>query len=308
MPARRASAIRPEQFATFGQLLRFLRQRAGLTQRELSIAVGYSESQMSRLEQNQRAPDPAALAARFVPALHLETEPEWAARLLELGAATRAEGPPEELALAVEAPLSPNNLPIQLTRFIGRDAELAEIQQLFSDGARLLTLTGPGGTGKTRLALEAAVGLLAAFPDGAWWVELAPLADPALIPQTVAAVLGLKEEPDRPILATLTDHLHRKRALLILDNCEHLIQANARFAEAVLRACPQVCLLASSRELLGVSGERAFSVPSLRTPEPNEPVPPERLRQYEAVRLFLDRAAATAPQFAFERAPFLRRH
>jgi predicted ATPase len=297
MPARRPSAIQPEQFTTFGQLLRFLRQRAGLTQRELSIAAGYSESQMSRLEQNQRAPDQAALAARFVPALHLETEPEWAARLLELGAASRAAGQPEELAPAGEASFSPNNLPVQLTSFIGREAELAEIRQLFSGGARLITLTGPGGTGKTRLALEAAVTLLVAFPDGVWWVELAPLADPALIPQTVASVLGLKEEPDRPVLATVTDHLRHKRVLLILDNCEHLVQAAARLAEAVLRACPSVSLLPTSRELLGVGGERAFSVPSLRSPEPNEPLSPDRLRQYAAVRLFLDRAAATAPRF-----------
>src|SRR5579859_190042 len=118
MSTRRASAIQPEQFATFGQILRFLRQRSGLTQRELSIAVSYSESRMSRLEQNQRAPDEAALAARFVPALHLDNEPAWAARLLELGAASRAEGRAEEPAPAGEAPLSPNNLPIQLTSFI----------------------------------------------------------------------------------------------------------------------------------------------------------------------------------------------
>jgi len=298
MPARRASAIQPEQFETFGQILRFLRQRAGLTQRELSIAVGYSESQMSRLEQNQRAPDEAALAARFVSALQVEAEPEWAARLLELGAASRAEGRPEEPAPAAEAPLAPNNLPVQLTNFIGREAELAEVRQLLRGGARLVTLTGPGGTGKTRLALEAAVGLLAAFPDGVWWVELAPLTDPALIAQTVAAVLGVREEPDRPILATLTDHLRRKRALLIIDNCEHIIQACARFCEAVLRACPQVGLLASSRELLGVGGERAFSVPSLRIPEPDAGLSPDHLGQYEAMRLFLDRAASTAPRFA----------
>jgi|SRR5579859_1350881 len=298
MSTRRASAIQPEQFATFGQILRFLRQRAGLTQRELSIAVGYSESQMSRLEQNQRAPDEAALAARFVPALHVESEPEWAARLLELGAASRAEGSAEELAPSATVPASPNNLPVQLTSFVGRETELAEVRKQLADGARLVTLTGPGGTGKTRLALEAASGLLAASPDGVWWVELAPLADPSLIPQTVAAALGVKEEPGRPVLATLTDHLRHKRVLLILDNCEHVIQAAAKLAEDVLRGCPQVCLLASSRELLGVGGERALLVPSLRSPAPDEPLSPDRLREFEAVRLFLDRAAATAPRFA----------
>ena len=297
MSARR-TAIQPDQFATFGQLLRFLRQRAGLTQRELSIAVGYSESQMSRLEQNQRAPDEAALAARFVPALHLESDPSWAARLLELGEASRLAGSTQEAPSGSEAPLAPNNLPVQLTSFIGRAVELAEIRRLLMDGARLLTLTGPGGTGKTRLALQAAAGLLQSFPDGIWWVELAPLADPALVPQTVAAVLGLKEEPGLPMLATLTEHLRRKRVLLILDNCEHLIEGCAQLAEVVLRAGAHVGVLATSRELLGVAGERAFAVPSLRTPEPNAALPVEKLRQYEAVRLFLDRAEATAPQFA----------
>src|SRR5260370_38346115 len=106
MPTRRTSAIQPEQFTTFGQLLRFLRHRAGLTQRELSIAVGYSESQMSRLEQNQRAPDQAALAARFVPALSLDTEPEWAARLLALGSTSHVEVPAEEPAVIPAVPLS----------------------------------------------------------------------------------------------------------------------------------------------------------------------------------------------------------
>jgi transcriptional regulator with XRE-family HTH domain len=119
MPARRPSVIQPDQFATFGQLLRFLRQRAGLTQRELSIAVGYSESQLSRLEQNQRAPDEAALAARFVPALHVDHEQGWTARLLELGAASHAEGQPAEPTPAADIPLSPHNLPAQLTSFIG---------------------------------------------------------------------------------------------------------------------------------------------------------------------------------------------
>jgi predicted ATPase/transcriptional regulator with XRE-family HTH domain len=304
MPASRTSAIQPDQFGTFGQLLRFLRQRAGLTQRELSIAVGYSESQISRLEQNQRAPDHAALAARFLPALHVDKEPNWAARLLELGAASHAEGQPDEPAPAADIPLSPHNLPAQLTSFIGRERELAEIKQLlapdFSDmggEVRLLTLTGHGGTGKTRLALQAATALLMSFTDGVWWVELAPLTDPALIPQAVTSVLGLKEEPDRPLLATLINHLHGKRALLILDNCEHLIQASAQFADAVLRGCPHVRLLASSREMLGVAGERALVVPSLLTPEPRAALSVDAMRNYDAVRLFVARASTTAPHF-----------
>ena len=299
MPVPRASAIQPDQFTTFGQLLRFLRQRAGLTQRELSIAAGYSESQMSRLEQNQRAPDPAALAARFVPALHLETEPAWVARLLELGADARAKAQPEQPASGNGIPSTPHNLPAQLTSFIGREAELVQVRQLMAGGTRLLTLTGPGGTGKTRLAVQAATELLEQYPDGAWWVELAPVVDSALIPQTVAAVVGLKEELDRPLLTTLVDHLRRQRSLLILDNCEHLIQAAAQFAEGLLQACPEVSILATSREILGVPGERPFLVPPLTTPAPRAIIAAADLLKYEAVRLFVERAAFVAPDFVF---------
>jgi non-specific serine/threonine protein kinase len=308
MPGKRIPAIQPDQFATFGQLLRFLRQRAGLTQRELSIALGYSDSQISRLEKNQRAPDQATLAARFVPALRLEHEPAWAARLLELAAAARTDprlDPADDLPPVADAPVSPHNLPAQLTSFIGRERELAELHRLLTAGendhaptTRLLTLTGHGGTGKTRLAVQAARAALMAFPDGVWWLELAPVTEPALIPQTLAAVLGLQEEPDRPLLATLVHHLRRKRVLLILDNCEHLIQACAHFSEALLRDCPQVSTLATSRELLGVGGERAFSVPSLAVPERQASLSPADLQRYDAVRLFLARAATAAPNFA----------
>jgi len=190
MPAPHARAIEPQQFTTFGQLLRFLRQRAGLTQRELSIAVGYSESQLSRLEQNQRAPDETALAARFVLALRLETEPEWVARLLELGAASRVEGPVEEPPAPASAPLSPHNLPVQLTSFVGREKELAEVRQLLTGGARLLTLTGAGGSGKTRLALSVAGEVRPHFADGAWLADLTALSDPAMVLPRVAAIVG----------------------------------------------------------------------------------------------------------------------
>jgi transcriptional regulator with XRE-family HTH domain len=160
----RASTITPEKFTTFGELLRFLRRKANLTQRELSIAVGYSESQISRLEQNERAPEEATLAARFVPALYIDDEPQWVARLLELGAATHSHAPeadsPQPIA---EANPTPHHVPIQLTSFIGREKEITEIEQLLSEGersVRLLTLTGPGGCGKTRLALQAASGMI----------------------------------------------------------------------------------------------------------------------------------------------------
>ena len=297
----RTAAVTPEQFTTFGELLRFLRRKADLTQRELSIAVGYSESQISRLEQNERAPEEATLAARFVPALYIEDEPQWVARLLELGVATRFHAPKADAPQPIaEARATLHNLPIQLTSFIGRDKEITEINRLLSEGegsVRLLTLTGHGGCGKTRLALQSASGLLDDFCDGVWLIELAPLADPALVPQTVAAVLGLKEEQGRPLLSTLTDRLRGKRILLILDNCEHLVQASAQLADALLHACPDVHILATSREMLGVSGERALVVPSLSMPDPHESPSVELLNQYEAVKLFAERARTVMPGF-----------
>jgi predicted ATPase len=293
----RTSIITPEKFASFGELLRFLRRKADLTQRELSIAVGYSESQISRLEKNERAPEEATLAARFVPALYIEDEPQWVARLLELGASTHAHtSEADALQPIAEAKPTPHNLPIQLTSFIGREKEINEIKGHISK-ARLVTLTGPGGCGKTRLALQAASELLDGFPNGLWLIELAPLADPMLVPQTVATVLGVKEELSHSILLTLTDHLLGKKLLLILDNCEHLIQASAQFSEALLRACPDLRILASSREMLGVAGEREFHVPSLSTPDPRKTMPMEDMMNYEAVRLFIDRAATVMPNF-----------
>ncbi len=148
-----------------------------------------------------------------------------------------------------------HNLPIQLTSFIGRERELAELKPLLLT-AHLLTLTGPGGTGKTRLALWLAADALESFADGVWLVELAPLADPGLVPQTVAATLGLRDQPGRAVLEVLLDYLRSKSVLLVLDNCEHLIAACAQLAETLLRAVPGLRILASSREALGVAGAR----------------------------------------------------
>jgi predicted ATPase/class 3 adenylate cyclase len=197
----------------------------------------------------------------------------------------------------------PNNLPIQLTSFVGRARELEELQALLLAN-RLLTLTGPGGTGKTRLALSLAADVLERFADGVWLVELAPLADPTLVPQTVAAALGVREQPGRPILDVLLDSLRPKALLLVLDNCEHLIATCAQVAETLLRAAPSLQLLASSREALGVAGETVFRVPSLPLPDPVQPGQPDdhdrelaALAQNDCVRLFVERAAASSPPF-----------
>jgi non-specific serine/threonine protein kinase len=142
-----------------------------------------------------------------------------------------------------------------------------------------------------------AVELMAAYSEGVRLIELAPLSDPALLPQAVASALGLREDTVRPTLATLTDFLSTRSLLLILDNCEHVLEACAQLAEALLRACPNVCILASSREALGVAGEAPFRVPSLRAPDIRRLPPIETLAHYEAVRLFVERAAAVLPGF-----------
>jgi predicted ATPase/class 3 adenylate cyclase len=193
----------------------------------------------------------------------------------------------------------PHNLPIQLTSFVGRERELAELKSLLVS-SRLLTLTGPGGTGKTRLALRLAAEELESFAAGVWLVELAPLADPALVPHTVAATLGVQDQPGRSILDVLRDFLRAKALLLLLDNCEHLIEACAQLAETLLRAAPGLRILASSREALGIAGETAYRVPSLPVPDPAQPEQPldlESLARNDCVRLFVERATAALPPF-----------
>jgi predicted ATPase/class 3 adenylate cyclase len=191
----------------------------------------------------------------------------------------------------------PNNLPQQVTSFIGREKELVEIKALL-ERSRLVTLTGSGGCGKTRLALQAAADLLDVSGDGVWLVELASLTDPGLVPRTVAGPLGVSEEPGEDLTQALADALKAKRLLLVLDNCEHLLDASARLADALLRGCPHVLLLATSREGMGISGELTYQVPSLSLPDPKRDATPEALVHFEAVRLFIERALFHQPQFA----------
>jgi predicted ATPase/class 3 adenylate cyclase len=187
----------------------------------------------------------------------------------------------------------PNNLPIQVTSFVGREKEIAEVKQLFST-AYLLTLMGSGGAGKTRLSLHVAAEVLDTFKNGAWFIELASLSDPALVPFTIASTLGLREEPGRPLIMTLIDWLRDKESLLILDNCEHLVEACAKLADEILHASRATRILATSREALGISGESIYRVPSLQTPSPEEKMD---LEQYAAVRLFIDRATQSLSTF-----------
>ncbi|HEX2515206.1 MAG TPA: tetratricopeptide repeat protein, partial [Chloroflexota bacterium] len=198
-----------------------------------------------------------------------------------------------------------SNLPAQLTSFVDREEEVTALRQLLTaeepaPGARqrLLTLTGPGGCGKTRLALEVAALLVPHFPDGVWLVELAPLAEPDLVPQLVATTLGVEEEAGRSLTETLIDHLRSRQALVVLDNCEHLLPACATLLSQLLGACPQLRVLATGRERLRIVGERVWPVSTLSVPDEGATITPELLKRSPAVELFLDRAAAVAPEFA----------
>ncbi len=282
--------VKLNTFTTFGDLLRYLRRRADLTQTELSIAVGYSHAQISRLERNHRLPDPLTLAARFIPALGLENEPDIVARLLALAT-------PSEAQRTSPAPASPtHNLPLEVSRFFGRESEITQLTEHLAQH-RLVTLIGAGGVGKTRLSLQVARQVLGEFPDGVWFIELADLNDPALFSQSLAATLGVRELPGTPILTLVSEFLRARRLLLILDNCEHLIQACAKLADTLLHSALDVRILATSREPFGIPGEVPFRVPSLSTPNPHDHLSIETLGQYDAIRLFVERGGAVLPGF-----------
>jgi predicted ATPase/DNA-binding SARP family transcriptional activator len=191
-----------------------------------------------------------------------------------------------------------HNLPVPTTSFVGREREIAEVRQLLEHD-RLVTLTGAGGCGKTRLAMRVADDLVEEYPDGVWWVELAALSDPVLVCPTVAGVLGVREQPGCTLEATLVAVLRSKHLLLLLDNCEHLAAICARHVETLLHACPGLHCLVTSREALGIAGETTWIVPSLSVPPPQSPVGDcaSHVAQYEAVRLFTERAAAALPAF-----------
>jgi predicted ATPase/DNA-binding SARP family transcriptional activator/DNA-binding CsgD family transcriptional regulator len=185
--------------------------------------------------------------------------------------------------------VNPSNLPVSRTSFIGREREISRIKDLL-EKTGLLTLTGVGGSGKTRLALEAARDSLELYPDGVWMVSLAPIADPELVPQTAARIFEVREQPNRSLAEALTATLTEKDLLLVLDNCEHLVEAVARLCETLLDGCPGLRVLATSRELLGVGGEVSWTVPALSLPDPDEEPVVEDLQESESVRLFVDRA------------------
>jgi predicted ATPase len=190
-----------------------------------------------------------------------------------------------------------HNLPNELSSLVGREHDVRRAQEVLGT-SRLLTLLGTGGVGKTRLARHIAAEVLADYRDGVWLVELAALAEPAAVPQAVAAVLGVREQPGRTLLDTLTDALHAQDLLLVLDNCEHLVDACATLADRLLRACSGLRILATSREALGLIGEATWQVAPLAVPDLERLPGVEELSCYPSVRLFVERAKLVAPDFA----------
>lgn len=203
---------------------------------------------------------------------------------------TKGDGEPNR------ASRSKHNLPYQLTSFVGREQEIAQLQELVT-AHRLVTLTGAGGAGKTRLAIEVASRLLDAFPDGVWLVELAALSDSRLVPQAVAQALEVNEQPTRPVIETLSNYLDSKKLLLVLDNVEQLLQGCAHLVDEIVRRSPDITMLVTSRERLGMTGELTYRVPSLTVPGTSGALTLETVSRYEGVRLFAERAKLVRPDF-----------
>lgn len=279
--------------ASFGDLLRQYRQAAGLTQERLAERAGLSIHGIQKLEGGVTHPY-RDTANRLASALQLKGEEEhqlWAAvQPVQRRATVRAEAEPG---------LVRRKVPLALSSFVGREHELSEVHQLLGT-TRLLTLTGAAGIGKTRLGLEVARGLeQEASSLQVALVELAALTDPALVPSSVARALEVNEQQGRPLLETITEAVAARRLLLVLDNCEHLVDASAEVAETLLRSCSDLRILATSRQPLGVVGEVSWRVPSLALLwRPSYDASAEEVTRSEAVRLFMERARAALPGFA----------
>lgn len=267
---------------SFGALLRRYRREAGLTQEELAERSGISARAVSDLERvDGRTPRRDTLAL-LAAALGLTPE-----QRVRFAAVSRAPAAVREA----------HNLPNQLTSFIGRTRELAEGEALLAVH-RLITLTGVGGTGKTRLGLALAERVRSDYADGAWFVELASLADPGLVPRALADALAVHEQTGETLGEALARALRERQLLLVLDNCEHLVEVCARLAEALLRVCPGLVILATSRQPLDVPGEVTWRIESLGLPDATDEGEVAAVAQTEAVQLFVERAATARPHFA----------
>jgi predicted ATPase/DNA-binding XRE family transcriptional regulator len=265
---------------TFGALLRQYRVAASLSQEALGARAGLSPNAIAALERGRRkVPRPGTLL-QLADALQLGLQER--AALIGAANTQQADGAAHDT--------SGQSVPVPLTSFVGREQSLHELRALL-ETSRLVTLTGPGGVGKSRLAVE----LVTDLPDIAF-VQLAPVADGALVSSAVASTLGVRDQPGRTILQTLGAVLGSRRLLMVLDNCEHVLNACAELADTLLPTCRELRILATSREPLALTGEVVWSVPGLSLPDPQSPTP-GAMNEAEAVRLFTERARAALPAF-----------
>ncbi|MCE7981139.1 MAG: XRE family transcriptional regulator [Caldilinea sp. CFX5] len=314
-PMSRSATVKHDVIAAitnFGDLLRYLRQRAHLTQRDLALAVGYSISQISRLEHNERLPDELTLLSVFVPALGLAQEPATVERFLSLARRGRREAEASPLAPAPARAITDHDhpapqaarcaptLPHRLTSFIGRDQEISALQRLIQ-AQRLVTLTGVGGVGKSSLALAVANTL--AFPDGVWLLELASITEGGMVARSLMDLFQLPELPGRTPLEVVTAYLQHKTLLLLVDNCEHLIATCAAMVDRLLCASATLHIVATSREALNIAGEYEWPLLPFATPPAVAPDGSAwslaQLQPYVAAQLFIERTQATKADLRF---------
>ena len=272
---------------SFGYWLRLKRKTLDLTREGLADRVGCSAATIRKIEAEERHPS-AQIVERLAEIFNIPINERSVFMHFARGG---------ELAKSITTTEPRDNLPHPISNFIGREREIGEVKGLMKL-SRLVTLTGAGGCGKTRLAIEAAHKMLDLFPDGVWFVAFAPLSDSALVHQTIASALRVRESPGKPLIEMLCAYLYSKHLLLVFDNCEHLIAECAQVADTMLQACPQLRILATSREALGIGGEDQYHVPSLSLPLAAETTSPDQLGKSEAVRLFVNRVALVQPTFA----------
>jgi len=299
--AQKRPSVNPQSFVTFGDLLRFLRERAELSQRELALQVGYHYSYLSRLEKNVRVPDPATLMARFVPALGLDSEPEWTSRLLELARTVESTSPEADEAAPDESLL--RDFPLMPHALLGRDEESHAVTQLLRGDTRLVTLIGPPGVGKTRLAAHVAVQLAGDFAHGSLFVDLAPIQQANQVVPALMQSLGIHEAGAGDELERLKGRLRDENLLLVVDNFEQVLEAAPMLNQALGHA-RNVKILATSREALRITGEVEFHLKPFPIPET---VTVEDAEQSLAVQLFVQRARDARMDFALtaENAPII---
>ena len=284
---------------SFGEWLKRRRKGMGLTQRQLAAQISCSTIALKKIEAEERRPSPQmveCIAEVLTIPQHERTSFLRFARGDWKSAPTSQS---EELPWRVSSTTPRSNLPTPLTSFIGREKELKEIPGLLSS-CRLLTLTGPGGVGKTRLAIQIAHDSIKKFNDGVFWVGLVGLSDGSLIPQEIAQSLKVRGASGEPFIESLKTYLETKDVLLVIDNCEHLIRAFAEYAEQLLAACPKLKILATSIEVLGLFNELIWQVSSLPLPEKQEPLSLMDFKEFASIELFGERASTAQPGFALD--------